>query len=714
MRRALARLLTLVLTLTVTALAALFALSSVAGPRAHARAALPLYFNFAPRNAHDLAQAAVERLGRSDDAAAATDLARLGGAALPYVLPGLDALRSPQRERIAVALAPVARRMGVGTEEELRQPEAAVAFWSRFWQDRGFDFRQQVARRLVGRLHQKSSALRREDLAYLDTYALPELMAALGAIRTEADVQRAAHLTAAISRVLGDGRAIGPGSSVAHAREIVREWQNYWTEQGADFVTLDGPQRLVALLSQSQLGHWLSSVMAAIRNPQSAANDAAIGIPGNLALASVLRFVASWLLALSAAVAWLRFELFASPRARSMSRFVAAAATVPVPWFVSLLGVPAPLGVRQLLAVCLTGLCTAAQLSRHALAVQGRASSQPLRVMIGDTLAAAAACQSLLLTSLFCLELVLDLPGAAGASLAALGSGQIGPSMALALGGAVAARILVLLSQRAPRSLDAIQRVPSLVVVEESRRLLTVGVATMLVLAVLGAAFSSSTQTATPSWPDVAAGARAFLIYGTLSALIAALAGLALGALAANGPALVDAFLTLAVELAGCMPALFWVAAMSVWWGDGLLCAVGVGALRAVEVAWLLRSELGRRALRDAELLPRSLGYLPLRAYLNDRLRPALFPALTAVALTPAWALTIAVAGRVCSLHASAGGVGWTRLLAETSMAGVAPSLAAAILLVLPCWVLLSMLTRVPRRLGAIRASRPPPDGAAA
>ncbi|MGC4092111.1 MAG: hypothetical protein QM756_30360 [Polyangiaceae bacterium] len=152
MRRALARLLAVALTLAFTSAVALAALSTLARPPLGVKPP-PFYFNAAPRNVHDLSSEAVRRLTRGPDAEAERDLVRLGGAALPHVLPSLDALGPSARGRVALGLKPLAKRMGVASDSDFASEDAAVAFWTRFWQDRAFDFRPPVVKRLVGRLH---------------------------------------------------------------------------------------------------------------------------------------------------------------------------------------------------------------------------------------------------------------------------------------------------------------------------------------------------------------------------------------------------------------------------------------------------------------------------------------------------------------------------------------------------------------------------------
>ena len=56
---------------------------------------------------------------------------------------------------------------------------AAVAFWNRFWADRGIDFRTANARRAARRLSVHGTSTREADLIELDTFALEQIMVAL-------------------------------------------------------------------------------------------------------------------------------------------------------------------------------------------------------------------------------------------------------------------------------------------------------------------------------------------------------------------------------------------------------------------------------------------------------------------------------------------------------------------------------------------------------
>src|SRR5258708_4392468 len=142
---------------------------------------LPRFFNEHPVDVVGRVDKALAHLNQGAPHAPGADdgaLVRLGGAALPYLLPRLDALDPAARARVAVALLPVAERMGIASAQA-GDPALAVAFWNRFWADRGIDFRAANARRAARRLSVHGTSTREADLIELDTFALEQIMVAL-------------------------------------------------------------------------------------------------------------------------------------------------------------------------------------------------------------------------------------------------------------------------------------------------------------------------------------------------------------------------------------------------------------------------------------------------------------------------------------------------------------------------------------------------------
>jgi peptide/nickel transport system permease protein len=709
-RRTLARLFGLALTLALTSIVALAALARLAdGQVGFGALGFPLYFNAAPRNVHDLSQALVRRLAAHDDEDAARELARLGGAALPHVLPALDALAPSARGRVALALAPVARRMGVGGDDDFASPASAAAFWARFWQDRSFDFRPQVARRLVTRLAQRAStSARRDDIIQTDTYALPELIGALGRVRNADDVLRVERLTSLLAHVTNQGPVARRNTSVSEARSVVRKWQDFWLAQGSDFVTLDGPTRVIATLAQTRYGVWVGHALGVLRN-RTDDRGSNFGIAAPPALASLLRLLFALILCALSSAALTRFEGRSAHQVRLVTRVLAALVLASGGGLVfSQRFASASAPIKEVLVVLLATALGAAVLSRPARVALGRrldGVAPTYRDGLRAAIAGAPALLPWLTTVIFYAELSLGLDGVARAVLQALKLGDVAPGMSLALGGALISTLLVVLVDRTSISSEFRRSKPSLVEVDARRRHRLLGwaaavLASLLIVATDRLAWGSSNA---DGWHALAFGARSLLGYGVVTVVVALGAGLALGALAANGPRSFDGALCRAVEVSGALPALLWAAALASAFGSGAGLAVALGLFRSLDVAWLLRSELTALARADLELGVRSLGHLPLAVYVRGRLFPAAMPALVAAALTPAWLLFLGFSARVAGFSASAGRPGWDALLAEPGTSALGVRLAALLLTTCVVWLLLAAALPEPRRLGAAR-----------
>ena len=102
-----------------------------------------------------------------------------------------------------------------------------------------------------------------------------------------------------------------------------------------------------------------------------------------------------------------------------------------------------------------------------------------------------------------------------------------------------------------------------------------------------------------------------------------------------------------------------------------------LGVLRSLEVAWVVRSALLRAARIDTTWAARSLGYMPLRIFLGDRLPAAAGPALAHLALTPVWIFVLDGVGAAAGLGAASSERGLGALLARPGTSG--PSAALAI-----------------------------------
>jgi ABC-type dipeptide/oligopeptide/nickel transport system permease component len=221
---------------------------------------LPRFFNPRPQDVRAWTATCVTHLVNGDAEApvAAFQLARLGGATFPYLLPSLDNLPPASRGRVAVALAPVAERMGIGDPQKLRDPEQATLFWTRFWEDRSVDFTAPSVKRVVGRVLKRSSDMRERELLYVDTFVLGEVFVAMKQTR---EPRALAKLTALAAHASGRGIELAPDAPEAEVQRALADWQSWWFVHRSDYIALDGTERVGATLSETRYGKWMIGAM---------------------------------------------------------------------------------------------------------------------------------------------------------------------------------------------------------------------------------------------------------------------------------------------------------------------------------------------------------------------------------------------------------------------------------------------------------------------
>jgi ABC-type dipeptide/oligopeptide/nickel transport system permease component len=221
---------------------------------------LPRLFNVAPRDVRTTVdECMVHLVGEDEDAPfCERRLATIGGAVLPHLLPHLDDLPPATRGRIALALAPIARRMSLGEEADRTHPDRAALFWERFWEDRSVDFTEPAVRRSVQRLASRSSELLEQDIRLVDTFALAQLM---GALRTTRDPEALGRITRMIAHVTGepdDARHVLDASADrAHVEAVKSAWLSWWYVHEPDYVVLQGGDKVTASIAQTRYAKWV-------------------------------------------------------------------------------------------------------------------------------------------------------------------------------------------------------------------------------------------------------------------------------------------------------------------------------------------------------------------------------------------------------------------------------------------------------------------------
>jgi len=219
---------------------------------------LPRFINPDPRDVRARVEDALAALaaGGPESERARHEIARLGGAALPYILPALDALAPEPRKQIALALAPIARRMGIASGDEVDDPARAVAFWTRFWDDRGVEFRHVAVRSAVRRLLRYESSSHAIDLIELDTFALDDIIFALRPPQGEVSLRRARALIDVAAHITGRDDRIALNADIHEARACVDRWRAYWAVYRSDYVAFTGSARITAMALETRYGKW--------------------------------------------------------------------------------------------------------------------------------------------------------------------------------------------------------------------------------------------------------------------------------------------------------------------------------------------------------------------------------------------------------------------------------------------------------------------------
>lgn len=235
-----------------------FTQDEITGKRRERFLDLPRFFNFSPKDVRTRAALAVSDIAEhpDDSEASERELLRLGGAALPYVLPALDTLSPEPRKRVALALAPLAVRMGIATPANAYDPDKSVTLWTRFWDDRGVEFRSAQVRSAINRLVRYRTPSRAEELRELDTFVLDPVQDALQLPTTESEVEQARALVALMAHVTGRNDIIAQGDSVESARATVERWRRFWSVYRSDFVPISGLSRITAVLLETRYGKW--------------------------------------------------------------------------------------------------------------------------------------------------------------------------------------------------------------------------------------------------------------------------------------------------------------------------------------------------------------------------------------------------------------------------------------------------------------------------
>lgn len=219
----------------------------------------PMFINSAPIFVDSRAWQLVEKIGRDDATKpqATLELMRLGGAALPHILPKLDSLDPRARQELLLALAPLAVRMHLTSTAP--SAEESEALWLSFWNDHFVDFHSAMARRVVRRFAQGPTAPRAEEVRRLDTFALGELVRELSRLARERAPSAAAQPVFELmcSIATEPNTPCSRRHVLSDTRAMAESWRGWWLREQHRFEAPNGAERVLSPILQTEYANWV-------------------------------------------------------------------------------------------------------------------------------------------------------------------------------------------------------------------------------------------------------------------------------------------------------------------------------------------------------------------------------------------------------------------------------------------------------------------------
>jgi ABC-type dipeptide/oligopeptide/nickel transport system permease component len=100
----------------------------------------------------------------------------------------------------------------------------------------------------------RGSELREEELRFVDTFALEQLVNAMRKTKDRTSLER---LTRLASHIAERDVVVSATSDAKHTRAVVSDWQSWWYVHESDYVALQGGAKITASIAQTRYAKWV-------------------------------------------------------------------------------------------------------------------------------------------------------------------------------------------------------------------------------------------------------------------------------------------------------------------------------------------------------------------------------------------------------------------------------------------------------------------------
>lgn len=214
---------------------------------------LPLFLNLSVLDARARAEEEIDNLADDQLAPIARrTMAGIGGAWLPYLIPALNQVKPKQLTHLLGALEGIAERLELKTPLSMAPDQKA--FWLRYWETYGADFRPVRAARLARRLVRRHDELAWHELRRLDTFCLPQLMEVL---EDDVSIEAKARIIGLVQEIVNIEDPLHPDSGAADTQAVLKRWNEWWKQRYDHYTVFEGADRVLATVSETRYFKWL-------------------------------------------------------------------------------------------------------------------------------------------------------------------------------------------------------------------------------------------------------------------------------------------------------------------------------------------------------------------------------------------------------------------------------------------------------------------------